>query len=58
MIFILNEYLRDKYQGKDNVYNGKSPYDILGKKIDNLFVCAFKKIDFFFLNDYLEKHLV
>ena len=33
-------------------------YDILGKKIDNLFVCAFKKIDFFFLNDYLEKHLV
>lgn len=32
VIFILNEYLRDKYQGKDNVYNGKSPYDILGKK--------------------------
>ena len=33
-------------------------YDILGEKLDDLFVCTFKNIDFFFLNDYLEKHLV
>ena len=33
-------------------------YEILDEKLDNLFVCAFKNIDFFFLNDYLEKHLV
>jgi len=31
VVFILNEYIRDKYQGKDNVFNGKSPYDIFGE---------------------------
>ena len=35
--------------------NFSSFYPILGEKLDNLFVCAFKNIDFFFLKDYLEK---
>ena len=33
-------------------------YNILGDKINNLFICSFKYTDFFFLSDYLEKQLV
>ncbi len=35
--------------------NFSSFYPLLGERLDNLFVCAFKNIDFFFLEDYLEK---
>ena len=33
-------------------------YKILNKKIENLFVCCFKQLDFFFLEDYIAKLLV
>ena len=36
--------------------NFSSFYPILGEKLDNLFVCTFKNIDFFFLSDYLKNH--
>ena len=35
--------------------NFSSFFEILNRKFDNLFVCAFQKTDFFFLNDYMKK---
>ena len=32
--------------------------EILNQELDNLFVCSFKNIDFFFLSEYLRKELV
>jgi len=33
-------------------------YEILNSEIDNLFVCSFKKTNYFFLSEYLRKELV
>lgn len=33
-------------------------FEILNNEMDNLFVCSFKNVDFFFLNEYLRKELV
>ena len=35
--------------------NFSSFFPLLEEKLGNLFVCAFQKIDFFFLEDYLQK---
>lgn len=37
--------------------NFSSFFNILNKEENNLFVCAFKKTDFFFLNDYLKQSI-
>ena len=33
-------------------------FNILNNELDNLFVCAFKNTDFFFLNDYVNSDLL
>lgn len=35
--------------------NFSSFFPVLEEKLGNVFVCAFQKIDFFFLDDYLQK---
>ena len=51
---IINNY----YIKLEAEQNFSSFFEIINKELDNLFVCNFKSIDFFFLNDYLkEKYL-
>ena len=38
--------------------NFSSFFNILEEELDDLFVCCFNKLDFFFLDDYMRKFLV
>ena len=46
-LIVNNSYLKLEVEQNFSTF-----FDILYKKMDNLFVCAFKNTDFFFLDDY------
>ncbi len=52
-LVVNNFYLKLEVEQENSSF-----FEILNQELDNLFVCSFKNIDFFFLSEYLRKKLV
>ena len=52
-LVVNNFYLKLEVEQENSSF-----FEILNQELDNLFVCYFKNIDFFFLSEYLRKELV
>ncbi|MCI8460376.1 MAG: sporulation inhibitor of replication protein SirA [Bacilli bacterium] len=52
-LVVNNFYLKLEVEQENSSF-----FEILNQELDNLFVCSFKNIDFFFLSEYLRKELV